>query len=205
MALSKKSLQRKREMKKKKRQAKVSKLASAKTLNYSSWPIYECWVPRGLWEAGIGQVVVSREGPTGDIVVAIYLLDVFCLGVKNCFFRVLSLEAYQDFLEVITESCGELECVEAIYVNTLIRRAVEYASKLGFSPHSDYVKAERLLRNIPIDEDRAFNFGKEGKPCYISGPNESPAEVRKRIETLESNVGKGNYHFLLEASELLEE
>lgn len=91
-----------------------------------------------------------------------------------------------------------MERVEASYVNTLIEKSAEYANQFGFKPHSDFSKARNLLRGIPIDEDQAFTFGRDGKPCYMQGPHESPADVKRIIKTLESNQGTENYHFLVE-------
>src|SRR5262245_23564829 len=46
-------------------------------------PLHGCLVPAGLFESGIGTVVVSRKLTDGRIVAAVFLLDVWCLGVKD--------------------------------------------------------------------------------------------------------------------------
>lgn len=43
-----------------------------------------------------------------------------------------------------------------------------------------------MLKNIPIDEIQQFVFGKDSKPFYIQGPNESQADVRRIMRTLEA-------------------
>ena len=197
MALSKKALQRKRENKKKKRQIKVSNTFSSAVIAYHHWSIHECWVPIELWEKGIGQVVIARKNNQGDIAVGIYLIDTYCLGIKDCFVRLTNIYDYQNFLEQVSNSCGEIERVEASYANTLIIKAIEYANQFGFKPHRDFSKARNLLRGIPIDEDQEFTFGRDGKPFYMQGPHESPADVKRIIKTLESNQGTDNYHFLV--------
>ena len=65
-------------------------LLKSKAASYSNQPIYECLVPDGLFEIGLGNVIVSRKAPKGNIAVSAFVVDVFCLGVKNAFFRILS-------------------------------------------------------------------------------------------------------------------
>jgi hypothetical protein len=164
---------------------------------YHNWAIHECWVPIELWKKGIGQVIIARKNNQGNIAVGIYLIDTYCLGIKNCFVRLTNMHEYQNMLDHVRDSCGEMELVEASYANTLITKAAEYANQFGFKPHSDFSKARNLLKGIPIDEDQEFTFGKDGKPFYMQGPHESSAEVRRILKTLESNQGTENYHFLV--------
>jgi len=195
MALSKIALQRKREKKKKKRQVKVSNLFSSTSstmIDYHNWPIHECFVPTELWKCGIGQIIMSRTNNRGDIAVGIYLIDTYCLGIKDCFVYLTNAYEYQNMLENMRNSSGEMEIVEASYANTLITKAAEYANQFGFKPHSDFSKASRLLRGIPTNEEHEFSFGRDGKPLYIQGPNESPTEVRRILKTLESSKGAEN-------------
>lgn len=203
MALSKKALQLKREKKKKKRQMRLSTPVSSTAIAHNNWPIYECWIPSELWNAGIGQVIVSRQNNQGDIAIGIYLIDVFCLGVKDCFIRLTQQEGYHDLLEHMEAVCGELELVDASYACTLIHKAVNYAQQFGLKPHEDFSKAQKLLKNIPIDETQAFTFGKDGKPFYMQGPHESPADVKRILKILASNQGTGDYDFIVETPDPL--
>jgi hypothetical protein len=199
MALSNKTLQRKREKKKNKRKIKISSSMQTAMISYQNWPIHECWMRIDLWEMGIGQIAIARKNNQGDIAVGLYLVDVYCLGVKDCFVRLTDTYEYKHFLEQVEASCGEMKLVEANYANTVIIKAVEYANQLGFKPHHDFAKARRLLRGIPIDEIQEFIFGKDGKPLYVQGPYDSAADVRRVMKTLEANRGSENYNFLVEA------
>ena len=204
MALSAKALQKKRAKKKSKRQIKAPHSFSSSTINYSHWPVGDCWVPNGLWAAGIGHVIVTRANDQGSIAIGLYLIDTFCLGVKDCFVRLGNEGDYQSLLENTQGICGELECVTPSYASTLIQKAVEYADKAGFKPHSDYLKAKKLLNGIPIDENQKFDFGRDGKPLYIQGPHETQADVRRIMKTLEQNNGAENYDFMIEVPETRE-
>lgn len=202
MSLSKKALQQKRQNKKKKRQLKIAQPLSS-TIIYRSWPIHECWMPAELWGNGIGQIIVSRKNGLGDVAVGIYLIDTFCLGVKDCFVRLGNLHDYQNILARVEETCGELKLIEPSYANTLIHKAIDFAQQFGLKPHQDFVKAKNLLKNIPIDVTQEFPFGKDGKPWYVQGPNESHTDVKRILRTLELNMDKENYNFLIEAPDLL--
>lgn len=199
MALSQKALQKKREKKKQSRKTKVLKpvLAGPSHIAFSRWSLYECWVPTELWEIGIGHVVVSRKNSLGDIAVGMYLLDVFCLGVKDCFVRLTDASGYKKMLQQVRTLTGELRPVEPSYASTLIYKAKEYAMQLGFKPHNDFLKAHVMLKDIVIDEMLTFNFGKDNRPCYIQGPNESLADVRRIMHTLENNSEHKDFNYLL--------
>lgn len=200
MVLSQKALQKKREKKKQSRKTKALKpvLTASSAVSFSRWPVYECWVPTELWEIGIGHVIVSRKNSLGDIAVGMYLLDVFCLGVKDCFVRLTDGSGYKKMLQQVHSLTGELRPIEPNYASTLIYKAKEYAMRLGFKPHKDFLKAHLMLKDISIDEMLTFNFGKDNKPLYVQGPNESPTDVRRIMHTLENNFGEKDYNYLLE-------
>src|SRR5438105_14567096 len=51
----------------------------------SRCPVLHCWVADSLQEEGIGSVVLSRELSGGRVAVASFLVDAYCLGVKDAF------------------------------------------------------------------------------------------------------------------------
>ncbi len=187
MALSKKAIQRKREKRNKKRKANVSKFISSEAVNYGNWPIYECWVPIYLWERGLSQVIISRKRNENDIAIGIFLVDIFCLGVKDCLVRKANMEDYEDMLADIEETDGELKRVEPVYANTLIRKAVAYAKQFSFNPHPDFAKYKKILKDIEIDESLEFRFGIDGKPKYIPGPYDTHENINRITRVLVSH------------------
>src|ERR1700683_3998286 len=58
-------------------------------------PIHQCLVPANLFEQGIGNLVFTRLLPDGRIILAIFLLDVFCLGAKNSFLSIVPKPEYE--------------------------------------------------------------------------------------------------------------
>src|SRR5437868_4906624 len=51
------------------------------------WPVVQALAGAALWEDGIGYLLIARQESEGGVVFAVYLVDVYCLGVKNAFWR----------------------------------------------------------------------------------------------------------------------
>jgi hypothetical protein len=165
----------------------------------SRFPIHECLVPVDLFERGIGNVLVSRQLPDGEVAYGGFLVDPWCLGVKNALLRAGSEARYEDLVEhlLVEES---LEEVEPAYAKKLILDATAYARDLGFAPHPNYREAARMLEGIDAAACReAFSFGHEGKPNFISGPNDTPARCRQILDTLRTRLGPEGFHFTVHA------
>jgi hypothetical protein len=66
---------------------------------------------------------------------------------------------------------------------------LEYASGLGFAPHPDFEQARPHLG--PWTGPSTITFGRDGRPYYISGPDDDPASV---LRTLRRTVGDRGFH-----------
>jgi hypothetical protein len=60
----------------------------------SEWPILEARIPVNLWDEGIGGLVIARRVPDGRLAVANFLVDTYCLGVKDAMVKVMSPGQY---------------------------------------------------------------------------------------------------------------
>lgn len=149
------------------------------------WPVVEALVGSKLWQDGIGYLVIARQEGEGRLVYGVYLVDVFCLGVKNAFWGAGSVADFKDLIQKMVKAQKMLPISPACLVK-IIGGAVEYAGSFDFPPHPDYRHAARVLAGIdPAGCDEEFTFGKDGNPLYIQGPYESPAvadAIRERIE-----------------------
>ena len=160
-------------------------------------PIQECLVPAGLFEMGIGSVVVSRKMPNGEIGFSLFLIDVYCLGVKNAFFSVRPRIEYEGFMGRISEK-ETLQPEEPACAVKLIRSAEAYARDLGLNAHPDYAFARRIFADIdPAACSREFTFGQDGKPFYVSGPNETEADSQRIMDLLTKKLGADGFHCML--------
>lgn len=160
-------------------------------------PIHECLAPASLFDVGIGSVVVSRKMPDGEIGFGVFLIDVFCLGVKNAFFSARPRNEYERFIGRIREK-EALQPEEPACAVKLIRSAEAYARDLGLDAHPDYAFARRIFADIdPAVCSRDFTFGQDGKPLYVSGPNETEADSRRIMDILSKKLGPDGFHYVL--------
>jgi hypothetical protein len=142
---------------------------------------------------------VSRFKADGRVEVGFFLLDVFCLGVKDAdFCQFHSIADYQeDFVDRLFPDGNSLRMTPEA-ARKLIKDAISYARGLGFSPSADYKKASRVFGGTTTaDCAEQFVFGKDGKPLYIQGPSDSPARVERILHALEARCGEGGHHYIV--------
>ncbi|WP_216210359.1 helix-turn-helix domain-containing protein [Amycolatopsis aidingensis] len=175
-----------------------------------------CWVspgwqegltfePRPDWPAG-----TSAEGTTGLVGVLVaralrrhrvsacgFLVDVYCLGVKNVIpAREMDQQALPMFVDAFFENfaTGPLQ-VPLELAQHLVFGAVEYARGLGFPPHEEFAAAAGHLGSWTGPSP--IGFGKDGVPVYVPGPHDDPDAAYR---TLENAVGPGNFEFVARAT-----
>jgi hypothetical protein len=142
--------------------------------------------------AGLATVIVARRRKRDMLSTCCYLVDTYCLGVKNTIGpRTLSEDRFAAFARQCYASY-ESDPVEAPIelAQHIVLGAVEYARKLGFEPHRDFARARGHLGEM--DGPCAIRFGRNGKPTYVQGPHDDPLKV---MRTLNRSVGKDNYDF----------
>jgi hypothetical protein len=161
------------------------------------FPIHEALVPAKLFELGIGNLVFSRSLPNGRIALGRFLLDVFCLGVKNAFVAIVARDEYTRRLTRWSIS-ERLQPMPPACFRKLVEGGVAYAHDLGFSPHEDYAVASQIFGELESAVcPTRFEYGHGGKPFYISGPHETATQVRAIVEQLERRFGTGNFDYLV--------
>lgn len=144
---------------------------------------------------GLAFVLVAAPHGHGRVSMCGYLVDTWCLGVKDALgpkrVSVRELEAFRRRYFEPWGSAGVPIPIEL--ARHLVLGAAEYARSLGFKPHRDLRRARGALG--AWDGPSAITFGREGMPDYRSGPYDDPERV---LATLERNVGRGGYHYTVE-------
>jgi hypothetical protein len=156
-----------------------------------------------LFDSGCGYLVVSRFKADGRVESGFFLLDVFCLGVKDAGFHCFnSIADYQEnLLDRLFPDEDRMRMTLAA-ARKLTEEAISYARGLGFSPGADYKKASRVFGGVTTaDCDEEFIFGKDDKPLYIQGPSDSPARVERILRALEARCGEDGYHYIVAADD----
>jgi hypothetical protein len=204
MALDPRKLQKKRERKKaKERKSQASARAHKPTDPFDrcgEGAAQDCYFYSELWSQGIGCVHLSRKLPNGQIALASFLVDVFCLGVKNALWKVVSPLAYEDYLEQV-RSQGPLTRMKPECARKLVEESVAYAQSFGLNPHPDYVRASKIFGDINAAACREqFTFGRNGKPYFVQGPYDSPEKCRRIMVALRQHTGLDVADFQIEIS-----
>ena len=206
MALSEKQKQKK--LAKKKQQRKVhtkalnqNRVPMDQAKSYVKFPIHECLIPSNLFESGLGTAIVTRRTLEGDIAISAFIVDVFCLGVKNALFKVVSEKEYEHTLkpQIIESNNGiEFEKIHQACARKLIEGAVQYANNLGFKSHPDYKNTKNIFGDIDSNGCPVkYVYGKEGKPYYMRGPNESMNDAKKIIDKLSKKCGEDGFEYVV--------
>ena len=202
MAISEQQRQKKLAKKKQKRKATVKQTTPSmkKAKAYASYPIHECLIPDDLFNSGIGELVVTRRIPNGNIAMSAFVIDVFCLGVKDAMFMVLPENEYEHKIKGRMSATGGrgFEKLHQSCAKKLLDGVVNYAKELGFNPHPDYKNANEIFGNIDASVCPVkYTYGKDGKPFYMSGPYESPTDIQKIIDTLTKKCGAGGFNTII--------
>ncbi len=205
MATDPRKRQKKLERRNSKRQEKKHRLVRQQNAGIgerlaaaTKYPVLNSWITEDLWTQGMGWALLSRQLPDGSVAVAVFLIDRYCLGVKDAVADVVGRYSYdKDFVTKMQSKFTSRE-VSPATVRKLVEEAVAYAAGLGFAPHADYHKAKPIFGTIdPRESTEEFEFGKDGKPFFIAGPNDTPQRCRQIMAILAHDLGPDGFHFLL--------
>ncbi len=162
-----------------------------------SYPIHECRITNAGAEGGKYDIIVARKKPNGDLIVGFYLVDTWCLGLKDTFFRHdMTINDYEETIESMNEQqfgAVSAETCDPNHAFNLIYGAIEYAEDIGFEPHKGFEVTEYILPDVEDVEFVETEFGKDGMPFYVDGPDDNAPAI---IAKLEKKLGQGNFHFL---------
>ena len=164
------------------------------------YPIEGCWTQADWQDGGLAVVVVARQQPDGDLVFGVYLVDYFCLGLKDtyCNANMAPGSFHRENLPEIIPGGQPVEISPAL-AHEIIYGSIEYAARFGFKPHADFRRSRQILD--PPDRypcTGAVEFGHKGKPLYIQGPRDNAGAIMRQLER---TAGEGNYDFLVMAPE----
>lgn len=196
-----KSLARKAAKRKAKKKASQPFKFAARTPSLSKageWPLLECLIAKNWRDTSqITQIVVARQADTDHVAVGAFLIDLGCLGVKNALAKVfISKGEYQrEYRSHVMQSQPMQKC-DLDLAAKVIDEATKYAQSLGFKPHRDARQALKVLGDAnPQNRSETVPLGGEdGKPFFVAGPYDN---ARRIMQTLDRNVGEGNYHYLI--------
>ncbi|MCA9047484.1 MAG: hypothetical protein KDA89_02070 [Planctomycetaceae bacterium] len=163
----------------------------------ASWPVMNAMVSDIESNAGMKVALLARKNAAGRVVGTVFLVDMYCLGVKNVKLFDGTGSDWRSYLEAMSEQ-HDFTTVEPEYVCKLVQGSVAYAKSFGLSPAPDYHRALPIFGDLDPDNCLTeFEFGDNGKPLYIAGPYEDEARQMLIMDTLARSVGESNFDFVL--------
>jgi hypothetical protein len=157
---------------------------------HADWPGAGVTAQSG--HSGLVSILVARDGG-GSVSVCGYLVDVWCLGVKNALGpKSVERRKLPEFTDSYFRSYDQPPLPAPIdLARHVVFGAIAYARELGFEPHPDFAGCASHLG--PWEGRSDITFGLEGKPTYLQGPHDNAAQV---MRTLRRSVGDGNYDYV---------
>lgn len=158
-------------------------------------PIDKCYISLGGLDMGMANILVTRMRPSGNRVLAMFLVDPYCLGVKNVMVHAnITPEEWEVNAEQLDleNAFEEISYPEA---HNMIYGAVEFAEEAGIRPHRDFALASYILEDDD-NEDIPFidyTFGQDGKHCLVTYPGE---DLSRYVAAMKKNLEPGQFEVI---------
>src|SRR3569832_1383038 len=159
------------------------------TFEYSKFPVHECKVLKDWEETGISPVYVSRKITDTSYVFISYLVDFWCLGVKD---TMLKFGISQTDLKYLYSQSDDLETIPYQDARSLILGAIDFAKAIDIAPDPSWQGIPSSFIESHLTYEKKFSFGQEGKPFYISGPHDYE---RYNVEEIINKISEAKGHF----------
>lgn len=149
-------------------------------------PIGKCYANPSWKQAGEANVVVTRNHKQGTYTVGFYLVDTYCIGVKDSFYRFnLDEDEYEEMMEQMQEH--GMEEVSYNEAHNLVWGAVAFAEEAGIKPDKSFELTQYVLEedtdDVPLIE---YEFGKDGNHFLVAN---SKFELSKYLPTMRKVLG----------------
>ena len=146
-------------------------------------------------DLGMGTLVLARGATPHHLALSSFLIDVFCLGIKDVMFESVDSEVFAMYVNA-TDAGSPLVSIDPSDARTLLYDLAAWSQSIGFAPHRDFAAVERIFGDVSVDaSDAVFRFGRDGKPVYIPGPNDTAPLIRRRIAQLQKGLGDDGFGF----------
>jgi hypothetical protein len=145
----------------------------ARVLRAAHAPIQHCFLTESVFDIGMGTLVLARGATLHHFAFSVFLIDTFCLGIKDVMFESVEGEVFEIYMDAM-DAGSPIVSVDPSYARKLLRDLAAWSQSIGFAPHRDFAAVERMFGDVSADaSDAVFRFGRDGKPVYIPGPNDT--------------------------------
>jgi hypothetical protein len=144
---------------------------------------------------GMASVVAMRRMRQGNPISVCFLIDSYCLGVKDAYIsRDIDIDRLR---EMIREGGDEVTILTPEYIAKWVPEAIAYARSIGIESSKNAELC--LLMFSDVDATlctEEFVFGKDGKPLYVAGPHDGSEKIARVMNAL-GKLGEGNFNYVL--------
>ncbi len=165
-----------------------------------SLPIGKCYINQDWKFTKLANVIVTRKYKDGNLIAGFFLVDLYCLGVRDTYYKSdLEEESLNNWIEESAELKSKFTEIDYALAHNIIYGAYEYGLENGIPQHKDFDKVTKYIleeddEHIPLIE---LDLGRNGKPFYFQTEAQSDAFAENIIRLLKKNVGEGNFNYLL--------
>jgi hypothetical protein len=192
---AKKAQRRKQVVAQKRRNEVLEASLPARVLRAANAPIQHCFLTESVFDVGMGTLILARGATSVYTAFSAFLLDTFCLGIKDVTFESVESEVFEMYIDA-TDAGSPMVSVDPSYARKLLRDLAAWSQSIGFAPHRDFAAIERMFGEVSADAcDEVFRFGRDGKPVYIPGPGDTAPVIRRRIEHLQKYLGDDGFGY----------
>lgn len=157
-----------------------------------SLEIGKCYISEELEDCGEGVIFVTRNHKGGKVSMGFYLVDIYCLGVKDSHYELrMEEEEMQEYISnyVKMRECSYEEAHNWIY------GAIAFAEEGGIEPDKSFALTQYMLEedtdDVPLIE---YEFGKNGQHFLVC---HSVQEANRYLPTLRAHLGN-DVDFIIE-------
>ncbi len=153
--------------------------------------VAECVVSKGWQERGLAHLLVARQSPGGDLLVGGFLVDTWCLGLRDTVILPgISAEDYENRVKTgLFHDPVEFEPCPPGVARALVEGAIGYAEQFGFQPNKRWPESRRVFAGLEA-KPKGLSFGRQGRPCLVKRPGLQTAALERRLER---SAGPGNF------------
>jgi hypothetical protein len=159
------------------------------------YPVDRCLVSRDWREDAWANIVVVRRKPKDRCAVAMMLVDLGVLGLKEWFFESDVAEEEAREIERNAFQGAESREISVDLAARILEHGVGWSQKAGLEVEPTVQVAEAFLGEADFTEsDEPIPLGREGKPFYAPSPGEDWEPV---VEQLQEELGDEGFHYML--------
>ena len=151
-------------------------------------PVYKCYLSHDFEKSTEGTVMVVRKHTGDKYTCGLYLVDKYCLGVKDASYHLrMDEQEFDEFLDIFEEDFNPHVCTYE-EAHNWVWGAVGFAEDAGIAPCKEFDLAQYVLAE---DDDEVelieYDFGdQDGKHCLLANDR---LEASTYLPLMRKNLG----------------